>query len=104
MEWTRADNDEEKLVYLLKNGYVHARGHQVLEPEPHRAFVDRVVLKDRQMKDGDVSVIMKYATTADSGTYECRVYVIGARRKRATLKTKPICTINLNVPPGERKH
>ncbi|XP_039463987.1 uncharacterized protein LOC120437466 [Oreochromis aureus] len=58
------------------------------------------------MKDGDVSLILKNMTTADNGTYECRVVQrVRNRWKRAMLKTEPSCIIYLGVvdPPGQKK-
>uniref|UniRef100_A0A3Q4H125 Immunoglobulin V-set domain-containing protein n=1 Tax=Neolamprologus brichardi TaxID=32507 RepID=A0A3Q4H125_NEOBR len=37
----------------------------------HPSFKNRVDLQDRQMKDGDVSLILKNVTINDSGTYKC---------------------------------
>uniref|UniRef100_A0A3B4GST6 Hepatitis A virus cellular receptor 2 homolog n=1 Tax=Pundamilia nyererei TaxID=303518 RepID=A0A3B4GST6_9CICH len=93
VEWSRAD---------LKEEYVLLYRDEQFDPEDqHPSFKNRVDLQDRQMKDGDVSLILKNVTTADSGTYECRVFMRGAnRRKRAHLKTEPITTISLNVSPG----
>uniref|UniRef100_A0A3Q2QJR4 Ig-like domain-containing protein n=1 Tax=Fundulus heteroclitus TaxID=8078 RepID=A0A3Q2QJR4_FUNHE len=52
--------------------------------------------RDRQMKDGDVSLVLKNVTTKDTGNYECRVQNQGNRER------KHICSIYLNVsPPGE---
>ncbi|XP_039908020.1 CD276 antigen homolog [Simochromis diagramma] len=94
VEWSRAD---------LKEEYVLLYRDERFDPEnQHPSFKNRVDLQDRQMKDGDVSLILKNVTTADNGTYECRVFMRGAnRRKRAHLKTEPITTISLNVSPGQ---
>ncbi|XP_026016157.1 hepatitis A virus cellular receptor 2 homolog isoform X2 [Astatotilapia calliptera] len=95
VEWSRADLKEEQHVLLY-------RDDQFVHEEQHPSFKNRVDLQDRQMKDGDVSLILNNVTTADSGTYECRVFMRGAnRRKRAHLKTEPITTISLNVSPGQ---
>ncbi|KAL4008170.1 hypothetical protein ACER0C_002022 [Sarotherodon galilaeus] len=79
--------------------------YQDEQPDPeeqHPSFKNRVDLQDRQMKDGDVSLILKDVTTADSGTYECRVFRRTSRRKRAHLDTNPISIISLSVdPPGK---
>ncbi|CAI5678472.1 unnamed protein product [Oreochromis niloticus] len=92
VEWSRADLGY-KYVLLYRDEHFNQ----------HPSFKNRVVLKDRQMKDGDVSLILKDVTINDEGTDECRVVERGMnRRKRAILKTQPIHTVNLTViPPGE---
>ncbi|KAG7236277.1 hypothetical protein INR49_001193 [Caranx melampygus] len=93
VEWTRPDLEPE-YVLMYKDGWSDP-DHQ------HQAFKGRVELEDREMKDGDVSMILKNVTSSDTGTYECRV-VLGKtnRRKRATLLTEPISTIYLKVQSG----
>lgn len=54
-----------------------------------------MVLMDSQMKDGDVSLVLKNLSSNDSGTYECRV--ITGRNKRAVIKVDPVRTITLQV-------
>uniref|UniRef100_A0AAZ1X4D0 Ig-like domain-containing protein n=1 Tax=Oreochromis aureus TaxID=47969 RepID=A0AAZ1X4D0_OREAU len=84
LEWSRADLGE-KYVLLSRD--------EQLDPEnQHPSFKNRVELLDRQMKDGDVSLILKDVTTTDNGTYECR---------RAVLDGDPISSITLSVvdPP-----
>ncbi|XP_019210183.1 V-set and immunoglobulin domain-containing protein 1 isoform X2 [Oreochromis niloticus] len=90
VEWSRPDLNEE---YVL----LHRGGH--FDPaSQHPSFKNRVELQDRQMKDGDVSLILKDVTTADSGTYECRI----RKRVRSILEGGPISSIYLSVvPPGQ---
>ncbi|XP_039887812.1 putative butyrophilin subfamily 2 member A3 isoform X3 [Simochromis diagramma] len=95
VKWSRADLGDE-YVLLYRDGR--------FEPDDqHPSFKNRVDLQDRQMKDGNVSLILKNMTTADNGTYECHVFMRGAnRRKRGLLKTDSITTITLRVvPPGQ---
>uniref|UniRef100_A0A3Q4I8V9 Ig-like domain-containing protein n=1 Tax=Neolamprologus brichardi TaxID=32507 RepID=A0A3Q4I8V9_NEOBR len=96
VEWSRADlGDEYVLLY---------RDEQFDPENQHPSFKNRVDLQDRQMKDGDVSLILKNVTINDSGNYECRVFMKRSnRRKRAHLKTNPISIIYLSVvdPPGD---
>uniref|UniRef100_A0A3P9CER1 Ig-like domain-containing protein n=1 Tax=Maylandia zebra TaxID=106582 RepID=A0A3P9CER1_9CICH len=86
--WRRADLGEE-YVYLNRLG----------QPQPqqqHPSFKNRVDLQDKQMKDGDVSLILKKVTTNDTGTYECLVF------KEETHSWISVCNITLSVvdPPG----
>ncbi|CAI5660359.1 unnamed protein product [Oreochromis niloticus] len=96
VEWSRAD---------LEDDYVLSYRDGQFDPEDqHPSFKNRVDLQDRQMKDGDVSLILKDVTINDTGTYECRVVQRRtSRRKRAHLKTHPISIITLSVvdPPGQ---
>ncbi|XP_035772140.1 selection and upkeep of intraepithelial T-cells protein 8-like [Neolamprologus brichardi] len=90
VEWSRADLKEE-YVLMYRDGHLYADGQ-------HPSFKNRVDLQDRQMKDGDVSLILKDVTINDTGTYECRVVQRKTnRRKRAHLKTDPISSIYLSV-------
>ncbi|XP_030580161.1 uncharacterized protein LOC115776577 [Archocentrus centrarchus] len=88
VEWSRADLGSE-YVLLYQDG-------QFVPDNQHPSFKKRVDLQDRQMKDGDVSVILKDVTVNDEGTYECRVYM----RERLRL----ISIIYLRVhPPGQTR-
>ncbi|KAL4008546.1 hypothetical protein ACER0C_002398 [Sarotherodon galilaeus] len=88
VHWSRADLEPEYLV-LYKDG-------KFLSDNQHPSFKNRVDLQDRQMKDGDVSLILNNVNTADKGTYQCRVFTEGAR----TWKT--ISIINLSVSPDQK--
>uniref|UniRef100_A0A669C4A7 Ig-like domain-containing protein n=1 Tax=Oreochromis niloticus TaxID=8128 RepID=A0A669C4A7_ORENI len=88
VHWSRADLEPEYLV-LYKDG-------KFLPDNQHPSFKNRVDLQERQMKDGDVSLILNNVNTADKGTYQCRVFTEGAR----TWKT--ISIINLSVPPDQK--
>uniref|UniRef100_A0A3Q4HY83 Ig-like domain-containing protein n=1 Tax=Neolamprologus brichardi TaxID=32507 RepID=A0A3Q4HY83_NEOBR len=83
VKWSRADLGDE-YVFLYRDGR-ETLVHQ------HPSFKDRVDLKDKQMKDGDVSLILKNVTINDTGTYECRVVETG------TSGLKPISIIYLSV-------
>ncbi|XP_063324602.1 uncharacterized protein LOC134623368 [Pelmatolapia mariae] len=88
LEWSRADLvDEYVLVY---------RDCQFTPDDQHPSFKNRVDLQDRQMKDGDVSLILKDVTINDTGTYECGV----VQREGDSMKL--INSTYLHVdPPGQ---
>ncbi|XP_018537742.1 hyaluronan and proteoglycan link protein 1 [Lates calcarifer] len=87
VEWTRPDLKTEKYVFLQ-------RGSQPVTDKQHPSFQDRVDLVDRQMKDGNVSLILKNVTREDTGRYKCRVVQRETnRRKRSFLNTEPIISI-----------
>uniref|UniRef100_A0AAZ1Y0E6 Ig-like domain-containing protein n=1 Tax=Oreochromis aureus TaxID=47969 RepID=A0AAZ1Y0E6_OREAU len=88
IEWSRADLKEEVYVLLYRDGHFDP-DHQ------HPYFKNRVDLQDRKMKDGDVSVILKNVTTADTGTYECRV-----QKDRDSLKLISIIYLHVVDPPA----
>ncbi|XP_031169008.2 coxsackievirus and adenovirus receptor-like [Sander lucioperca] len=92
VEWSRADLAPEYILY-------YSDGH--LDPTyQHPDFKDRVDLVDRDLKDGDTSLILKNVSSIDNGTYECVVTSAGSRRKKRD--TDPINTIQLQVTePGE---
>ena len=91
VKWTRADLEPDIVLY-------YSDGH--LDPtHQHPSFKDRVELVDRDLKDGDVSLILKNVSSIDNGTYECRVAPAGSRRrKRAIIDSEPIRIIRLQVP------
>uniref|UniRef100_A0A3P8TRZ5 Ig-like domain-containing protein n=1 Tax=Amphiprion percula TaxID=161767 RepID=A0A3P8TRZ5_AMPPE len=69
-----------------------------LEPEykQHPSYKNRVDLQDKEMKDGDFSLVLKDVTMEDNGTYECWVF----QRETNDWKTwswKIETTINLEV-------
>ncbi|XP_025761130.1 programmed cell death 1 ligand 1-like [Oreochromis niloticus] len=88
LKWSRAD---------LKDKYVLLYKDERFEPDDqHPSFKNRVDLQDRQMKDGDVSLILSNVTINDTGTYECVVIPSGGG------SPKLISIIDLSVvPPGE---
>ncbi|XP_028462183.1 coxsackievirus and adenovirus receptor-like isoform X2 [Perca flavescens] len=91
VEWTRPDLEPE-YVLLYRDGHLET-DHQ------HPSFKDRVELVDRDLKDGDVSLILKNVNSIDNGTYECRVKPAGSRReRRAIIDSEPIRIIRLQVP------
>ncbi|XP_039463622.1 cell surface A33 antigen-like isoform X2 [Oreochromis aureus] len=86
VEWSRADL-RDTFVFVLINKTPN-------EDDQNPSYKHRVDLQDKEMKDGDVSVILKNVTAADNGTYECCIVMVGT--------CPPICSISLRVvdPPG----
>ncbi|XP_038586506.1 V-set domain-containing T-cell activation inhibitor 1-like isoform X2 [Micropterus salmoides] len=90
VEWSRPDLEPDYVLFY-RDGLSDPT-HQ------HPSFKDRVQLVDRELKDGDVSLILKNVSSNDAGTYECRVHTAGgSRRKRAIIETEPIRRIELEV-------
>ncbi|MEQ2180137.1 hypothetical protein GOODEAATRI_032553, partial [Goodea atripinnis] len=89
VDWSRTDLESDQYVLLYRDDQ--------LDPEAQSpSFKNRVDLQD--VKNGDVSLVLKNVTTDDAGTYECRVVQRGNnRRKRSILKTDPISIIDLMV-------
>uniref|UniRef100_A0A3Q1HXJ9 Uncharacterized protein n=1 Tax=Anabas testudineus TaxID=64144 RepID=A0A3Q1HXJ9_ANATE len=68
LRWTRADlTAEDGYVFFMREKHL---SHEKYQLESYRG---RVELKDPEMKDGDVSVILKNVNINDAGTYECYV-------------------------------
>uniref|UniRef100_A0A8C9XUS1 Ig-like domain-containing protein n=1 Tax=Sander lucioperca TaxID=283035 RepID=A0A8C9XUS1_SANLU len=90
VKWTRPDLEPDTVL-------VYRDGH--LDPTyQHPSFKDRVELVDRDLKDGNVSLILKNVSSIDNGTYECRVAPAGSkRRKRGIIDSEPIRTVRLQV-------
>ncbi|XP_039464685.1 programmed cell death 1 ligand 1-like isoform X2 [Oreochromis aureus] len=88
VEWSRADlGDKHVLVY---------RDGQFVPDHQHPSFKNRVDLQDKQMKDGDVSLILKDVTINDTGTYRCHVLI------EKPWQWSNISIIHLHVaPPGQ---
>ncbi|KAF3698268.1 hypothetical protein EXN66_Car013949 [Channa argus] len=82
LEWSKPDlNSEDYVLYF--------RDERFYENYQHPLFSGRVELRDQQMKDGDVSVILRNSNVNDTGKYECYVGYGG--------KPELITTITLKV-------
>ncbi|KAK2863469.1 hypothetical protein Q5P01_003002 [Channa striata] len=66
LKWIRPDLKSEGSVFFYRDNHTQ-------EHSQHPSFHGRVELTDPQMKDGDVSVILKNVNINDTGTYECHV-------------------------------
>ncbi|XP_076737093.1 uncharacterized protein LOC112431478 [Maylandia zebra] len=88
LDWSKPDLKDSSVLFYDK---------KFNTTKQHPSFKNRVALQDRQMKDGDVSLILKNVTVNDTGTYEC-----GVIQKR-TDGLKLLCSITLSVvdPPGQ---
>ncbi|XP_039678153.1 uncharacterized protein LOC120572783 isoform X2 [Perca fluviatilis] len=84
VEWTRPDLKPDTVLYY--------RGGHLTPDDQHPSFKDRVELVDRDLKDGDVSLILKNVSRHDAGTYKCRV------KSGVTNQIRLIRTIRLQVP------
>ncbi|XP_014881142.1 coxsackievirus and adenovirus receptor homolog isoform X1 [Poecilia latipinna] len=91
VEWTKAELGSYCVLLF--------RDSQFYSENQHPSFKGRVDLLDRQMKNGDASLVLRHLTTDDSGTYECRVFLTGAKRN---LVAEPNIIINLTVTPESR--
>ncbi|XP_039464673.1 uncharacterized protein LOC120438317 [Oreochromis aureus] len=63
----------------------------------HPSFTNRMDLQDRQMKDGDVSLILNNVTINDAGTYECHVFM----EKIWRWQSISIIYLSVVVPPDK---
>ncbi|XP_030286993.1 uncharacterized protein LOC115589946 isoform X5 [Sparus aurata] len=94
-EWTRSDLVDPDYVLFYTDGRSDPT-HQ------HSSLKGRVQLVDSEMKNGDVSLILRDVRREDVGTYECRVQTAGSRRKkRALIKTQQISIVQLQVTEPE---
>ncbi|XP_028462169.1 coxsackievirus and adenovirus receptor-like isoform X1 [Perca flavescens] len=84
VEWTRPDLKPD-IVLLYRDGHLN-------KYDQHPSFKDRVELVDRDLKDRDVSLILKNVDIIDAGTYECRVI------SGDTDPVRTIRTVRLQVP------
>ncbi|XP_039457313.1 uncharacterized protein LOC120434014 [Oreochromis aureus] len=89
LKWSRADLNTDGYVYFYRN-------KRSYENYQHPSFHGRVKLRDPEMKDGDVSLILNNVTFNDTGMYECHIAV------RKSVRSKRVHTeishfINLTV-------
>lgn len=87
--WSRPDLKPDDYVYFHRHG-------RPKESYQHSSYRGRVELKEPEMKNGDMSVVLKNVTISDAGTFECR---IGGGTPGCTRRGSPelISTVNLKV-------
>ncbi|XP_030578743.1 myelin-oligodendrocyte glycoprotein-like [Archocentrus centrarchus] len=68
LKWSRADLNTDGYIYFYRN----RRSYQNYQ---HPSFHGRVKLRNPEMKDGDVSLILENVTFNDTGIYECHIAV-----------------------------
>lgn len=68
LKWSRPDLNTDGYVYFYRN-------KRFYENYQHPSFHGRVKLRHPEMKDGDVSLILKKVAFNDTGMYECHVAV-----------------------------
>ncbi|KAM9424817.1 uncharacterized protein KZ484_005013 isoform 2-T2 [Pholidichthys leucotaenia] len=91
VEYSRADLEPDH-VFLHRDKYDVSVGQ-------HESFKNRVKLQDKQMKDGDVSLVLNHVTFSDDGVYQCHLF-----SREGNEKKEFITTITLTVEkPEENK-
>ncbi|XP_044198237.1 uncharacterized protein LOC122974278 [Thunnus albacares] len=81
LEWSRPEPETDGYVFFV-------RENRPYESYQHPSFHGRVQLRDPEMKDGDVSVILKNVTINDTGTYKCHVSVNSTELINTTINLK----------------
>lgn len=93
VEWTRTDLEPEYVLF-----YSDRRSDPT---QQHSTFRGRVQLVDCELKDRNVSLVLKNVSSNDSGTYECRVSLEvlsrSMRVKKSLIETDPIASVRLEV-------
>ncbi|XP_014878859.1 sodium channel subunit beta-2-like [Poecilia latipinna] len=89
VDWTRDDLGSDSVLLYRSSQFV---------TDQQQSFKDRVDLKDRQMKNGDVSLVLRNVAPEDRGTYKCQVVYDEANKRNL----KHVCIVNLEVARGSR--
>ncbi|KAK2863428.1 hypothetical protein Q5P01_002961 [Channa striata] len=95
-EWSRPDQVSQYVFFY--------RNKQSDTTHQHPSFKDRVELADSQIKDGNLSLILKKLIINDTGKYECRVsQETTSRQRRAVIQSEPISIVHLQVTESPGK-
>ncbi|XP_051800551.1 uncharacterized protein LOC127532617 [Acanthochromis polyacanthus] len=94
VEWSRPGRNTE-YVLVYRDGRFDPHNQ-------HPSYQNRVDLQDKEMKDGDFSLILKDVMKNDTGTYECWVFQKGTNRRKR-WSSEPINVITLAVHPSGEK-
>ncbi|XP_014863286.1 PREDICTED: ICOS ligand-like isoform X2 [Poecilia mexicana] len=90
VEWTRLNPETEDVLF-----YRRGKGEDPASQNP--SYKNRASLKDEQMKDGDVSLVLKNVKPNDTGTYQCRL-----EKQKQGFGREPVCSVQLVVRPGTK--
>ncbi|KAF3698267.1 Programmed cell death 1 ligand 1 [Channa argus] len=81
LEWNKPDLKSQDYVYYF-------RDERLYKNYQHPSFHGRAELRDSQMKDGDVSVILRNSSVNDTGKYDCYVGYGGRSELITTITLK----------------
>ncbi|XP_071315376.1 coxsackievirus and adenovirus receptor-like [Trachinotus anak] len=94
LKWSRPDLKSDGYVYFYRN----KRSYETYQ---HPSFHGRVELRDPEMKEGDVSVVLKNVTVKDAGRYECYVSEGNMRDSKTThSEIRHLTITDSGKPPG----
>ncbi|XP_008290886.1 ICOS ligand-like isoform X2 [Stegastes partitus] len=90
-EWVRPDQQPDYVLFY-RDGKCHPQFQ-------HPLFKNRTDLQDKQMKDGDVSLVLNDVKMEDTGTYVCRVFLKETIDRQSAI----VKIVHLEVhPPGDK--
>ncbi|XP_035849774.1 sialoadhesin-like isoform X1 [Sander lucioperca] len=95
VKWSRPDLKSNKYVFFLREN----RPYEKYQLPSYRG---RVNLSDPEMKDGNVSVVLKNVSVYDTGTYECRVIISEGEESKlySTIQLNVSVSASLTVSPS----
>uniref|UniRef100_A0A3B3Y549 Ig-like domain-containing protein n=1 Tax=Poecilia mexicana TaxID=48701 RepID=A0A3B3Y549_9TELE len=94
VEWTRLNPETEDVLF-----YRRGKGEDPASQNP--SYKNRASLKDEQMKDGDVSLVLKNVKPNDTGTYQCQGHIL--LKKDVKLRVRGTGTPSLCFLVSEKK-